>query len=102
MSEVTNEKWQEIFNRFTSLPFNYYSVSFSPSNVEEAPVIGDVADDLADIYRDIKNGLWLHANRHSTEAIWEWKHSFNTHWGRHAVGALHALHCYMADEYIEL
>jgi hypothetical protein len=61
-----------------------------------------VADDLADIYRDIKNGLWLHENRHSTEAIWEWKHSFNTHWGRHAVGALHALHCYMADEYIEL
>ncbi len=100
--EVTHEEWKLIYKRFGSLPVNYYSVFFSPANTEDAPVTGDVADDLADIYRDLKDGLWLYDNGHFTEAIWEWKQSFNTHWGRHLVSLLHVLHCYMADEYIEL
>ena len=100
--EVTHDEWKLIYEGFESFPFKYYSVSFSPAKTEEAPVTGDVADDLADIYRDLKNGLWLHENGHVTEAVWEWKHSFNTHWGRHAVSLLHALHCYMSDEYVEL
>lgn len=100
--EVTNEEWKLILKRFSSFPFNYYSVSYSPANLEEKPVTGNVADDLADIYRDIKDGLWLYDNGHRVEAVWEWKQTFNTHWGRHAVSALHALHCYIADEYVEL
>ena len=100
--EITTEEWQVIYKRFGSLPFNYYCVSFSPANIEEKSSIGDLADDLADIYRDIKDGLRLYENGHTTEAIWEWKHGFNIHWGRHAASALHALQSYMADEYLEL
>ncbi len=99
--EVTNEEWKVIYTRFGSLPFNYYSAPFSPAKLDEEQEIGDVADDLADIYRDIKNGLWLFENGNIIEAVWEWKQNFNTHWGRHAVSALNALHCYMADEYVE-
>lgn len=100
--EISHDEWKLVYKRFGALPFNYYSVSFSPAKIEEAPVTGDVADDLADIYRDLKNGLSLYENRYVTEAIWEWKQSFNTHWGRHAVSLLHALHCYISDECIEL
>jgi len=99
---VTHDEWKLIYKRFESLPFKYYSVSFSPAKTENAPVTGDVTDDLSDIYRDLKNGLWFYENGYVTEAIWEWKQSFNTHWGRHAVSLLHALHCFMSDEYIEL
>ena len=102
-SGISNEKWKKIFKRFGALPFNYYSEFFSPAKVaEEDPVTGDLADDLADIYRDLKEGLELYEEGHVTEAIWEWSQRFNTHWGRHASSALHALHAYAADEYIEL
>ena len=47
--EVTDEEWRVIYKRFSSLPFNYYSVSFSPANIDEKPVTGDLADDLSDI-----------------------------------------------------
>ena len=99
---VTNEQWQFVYKRFSSLPFNYYSSFFSPAKIEDAPGVGDVADDLADIYRDIKDGLWLYEKGYNIEAVWEWKQSFSTHWGRHAVGALQAFHCYLADEYVEI
>ena len=100
---ISDEEWKDMFKRFGALPFNYYSVFFSPAKVaEEEPVTGDLADDLADIYRDLKDGLELYEAGHITEALWEWSQSFNRHWGRHASSALHALHAYAADECIEL
>jgi hypothetical protein len=52
-----------------------------------------VADDLADIWRDLRTGL----NAMATESRWEdvgWERRFGlqTHWGKHAVDALAALH----------
>lgn len=101
--EIAYEEWKKMFKRFGALPFNYYSKFFSPAKVvDEDPALGDLADDLADIYRDIKGGLNLYENGHVAEALWEWRLSFSIHWGRHATSALHALHAYIADEDIEL
>jgi len=100
--EVTQDEWRDVFERFSSLPLQHYSVAYSPSTLDEAPVTGNVADDLADIYRDLKNGLSLYEDGCIPEAVWEWKFSFNTHWGRHVVSALHALHCYRVDKSIDL
>lgn len=102
-TRISNEQWKAIFARFNSLPFNYYNEFFSPANYDEKePVVGDLADDLADIYRDLKENLDLYDAGHQAEALWEWKQSFRIHWGRHAVAAIHALHAYFADEYHEL
>lgn len=58
--------------------------------------IGDLADDLADIYRDIKPGLraWdENIDVYLPDVVFEWKEPlFRTHWGRHAVDALRVLH----------
>ena len=103
VNRISDEEWKKMLKRFGALPFNYYSVFFSPAKVaEDEPVTGDLADDLADIYRDIKEGLKLYEKGHVTEALWEWHQSFYSHWGRHATSALHALHAYAADEDIEL
>jgi hypothetical protein len=102
-NSVSDEVWEKMFHRFRALPFNYYSDFYSPAKVaEEKPVTGDLADDLADIYRDIKKGLDLYETGHVTEALWDWNQSFHSHWGRHATSALHALHAYAADEDIDL
>ena len=102
-NRISDEEWNIIFKRFGALPFNYYSEFFSPAKVaEEEPVVGDLADDLADIYRDIKQGLELYEEGHVNEALWEWNQNFNIHWGRHATSALHALHAYASENDIEL
>ena len=53
---------------------------------------GSLADDLADIYGDLKEGLTLldQAPEHS---IWHWRFDYSSHWGRHAQNALRTIHC---------
>ncbi len=72
-----------------------YRIAFDPLELEESEaVIATLSDDLSDIYRDVKPGL--RALQHSPNTIdgivWEWRFSLLTHWGRHATGAIQALH----------
>ncbi|AVP99241.1 hypothetical protein C7S18_19650 [Ahniella affigens] len=77
------------------LPIGYYGIVFDPLEVPpEQPVIGDVCDDLQDIYRDVADGLRHYDHGRIAAAFWEWTFSFRTHWGDHATGALRALHAY--------
>jgi len=55
--------------------------------------LGDLGDDLLDTYRDIRSGLLLHDAGREVDALWHWSFLHRAHWGRHAVGALYALHC---------
>ncbi|MFP8780490.1 DUF5063 domain-containing protein [Hydrogenophaga sp. RWCD_12] len=93
--DLPKADWDAMFKSFGTLPFGYYREVFDPA-IEgmEGPVVGDVADDLADIYKDLVDGLWLLEHGHAVAAVWTWKLTFDSHWGRHAVSALRALHCY--------
>jgi hypothetical protein len=72
----------------------YYREFFDPDPLQdEEPVMGDVGDDLLDTYKDIRSGLLLFEQGKITEALWFWAFLHRIHWGRHAVGALFALHC---------
>lgn len=60
------------------------------------PTLGDLADDVGDIYRDISDGLsaWrVGTVSASNEAVWRWKFNFEAHWGQHATSAIRALFC---------
>jgi hypothetical protein len=71
----------------------YYREVFDPSpELEDPPGIGDVGDDLLDTYKDIRRGLMLFDAGQVAEALWHWSFLHRIHWGRHCVGALHALH----------
>lgn len=71
---------------------DFYNTTFDPYADNE--VVGcSLADDCGDIYRDLQAGLALWNDEHSRiNAIWHWRFTFDTHWGRHAINALHALH----------
>jgi hypothetical protein len=91
-----DETWRAIFERCSVLPLNYYGEVLDPLTVPpESPVTGDLADDIADMHRDIECGLSLYRDGHRTEAEWKWRHSFESHWGLHACSALRALHCWL-------
>ena len=81
------------------LPLQYYSELFDPLPVPatEEAVIGDLADDIADIFSDVLKGLRYFDEGRMPDAAWEWAFGFQTHWGRHASGAIRTLHAYLAD-----
>jgi hypothetical protein len=95
--EVSYDDWKAVFARFGALPFNFYRECDYPFALEDdESSIGDVADDLADVYRDLRVGLSLFANGHEAAAISHWRETFEIHWGLHAVSALKALHHWIA------
>lgn len=74
---------------------SYYRVFFDPHpHLTDEAGLGDVGDDLFDTYKDLALGLVVLANGHPNDAIWHWQFHHRFHWGRHAVGALFALHCF--------
>lgn len=68
----------------------YWEV-FDPYECAE-PVAGSLEDDVLDIYGDVRRGLWFWDKGDMADAVWEWRSSFECHWGDHAVDALRALH----------
>jgi hypothetical protein len=80
------------FRRFGALPINMYA-SCDPLTVPcTEPGIGDLADDLADIYADVSRGLHLYRTGDVSGASSQWSGTFWSHWGAHAASALVALH----------
>lgn len=56
---------------------------------KEAPVRASLSDDLADVYRDLQEGLMMQEKgAEPAEILWTWRFSFDSHWGRHATDAL--------------
>ena len=88
----TESEWKLMCKRFGALPFNYYSCVDPHVVPVKEPFVGDLADDLADIWRDLKKGLTAYRTGDLTAAEGIWLFNFNVHWGRHATDALLALH----------
>ena len=60
---------------------------------------GSLADDLTGVYLDLKSGLdQLRSGVPNRDVIWEWRFTFWSHWGEHAVNALRIIHARLAVE----
>src|SRR5438105_3678749 len=95
---IPHDEYQVIYRRFGALPFNYYGECFNPLPVPaEEPVVADLADDLADIWRDVKGGLLLYDAGESESAVWHWSNHYSSHWGHHATAALYALQSWFSS-----
>ena len=90
-----------VFTRAGNLPLNYYSEVFNPIPVPaEEPVVGDLADDIADIYGDIERGLKLLDVGYKEHAVWEWVFRMQAHWGEHATSAIRVLHWFLSEQHV--
>jgi Domain of unknown function (DUF5063) len=96
-TRLSHDEWSHIFQKFVSLPIESYWDVFNPLE-EREPILNSLADDLADIYRDVKRGLVLYEAHHSLDAAWDWRFNFQIHWGHHLVGAQRAIHEYLSGE----
>lgn len=93
--QAENSPPSSVCQRLNSFPVGYYWECFNPLvTTAETPVGISVSDDLSDIYRDLKYGFACLEAGHKNEAVWQWKFTFQSHWGRHVLGALKAIHCH--------
>lgn len=89
------EEWMDLYTSLGSYigSQNHYREIFDPyAALPEPEVTGSLADDLADIYRDVRSGLRKWQRGENDEALWEWRFNFESHWGEHVTGALRALY----------
>ena len=100
---MTHEEWGAVFARVQSLlgkDDSYWTVvPFGGDGADDPDerLVGSLADDLADIYRDLRDGfLLLAAGTPEDDVVWGWRHSFWSHWGEHAVNALRIIHRHLA------
>ena len=98
IGEVHPDELKRVTETAAALPFQYYSEVFSNLVVPpEEPVVGDIVDDMEDIYRDVSIGLVLFDQGRKGKAAKHWRFWFVHHWGEHATSALRALWSYVAD-----
>jgi formate dehydrogenase maturation protein FdhE len=91
----SKQEWERLYNPLNEKlgDWNRYREVFDPTQDNEA-IFGNLADDIADIYLDLKYGLVLKETHQAPleDIIWEWRFSFNCHWGKHAMDALRTIH----------
>ena len=69
---------------------NYYNCIFDPIKEEEV-VVGSIADDLADIYLDLKRPLLQfrqNTEKAKSNALWQWQFNILHHSGDHILNVL--------------
>src|SRR2546425_8319859 len=104
---LTHDDWQVVYKDLTERLGrwdSYFDVSDPYDHVSHEPVRISLADDLADIYRDVKNGLLAEqslAGARPNDLLWTWRFEFESHWAAHAAGALRALQTALLVHYAE-
>jgi len=97
---LTNDEWTSLYTHLKNTLGEQvrYAAHFNPiaAQASDEPAEGDLADDLADIYRDLKPGLtaWHTGDdAYLEDVLHQWlEQGYVHHWGRHAVNAMRALH----------
>lgn len=80
----------------STLPFQYYwEIPHALPLDGEEPFFGEIADDLGDVYQDVKEGLMTYQAGLEPLAVWHWRQTWRLHWGKHAVSAIKVLNEYV-------
>jgi hypothetical protein len=94
-TRVNHKEWEDIYNLLQKKlgDADLYWTVFDPTKDKEV-IYGSVSDDIADIYRDLKEGLVeiRESAAAPSQVIWDWRLGFYTHWGYPATSALRTIH----------
>jgi len=100
LARQTQEEWNHLYFLLKERlgDWDLYWQVFDPTKDKEA-IPGSLADDIADIYRDLRKGLALSDLRPPNEAVRMWRVLFHSHWGQHAMEALRTIHSRLEDTF---
>jgi hypothetical protein len=103
---IDTEKWKRVYDTLSEKlgDRRWYWQVFDPY-ADKDSIRGDLADDLADIWRDAKQELICYRKgglRHKEQAVFEWRLEVMCHWGdHHFASAMAAIHSVLRDAYLE-
>jgi len=103
---ILGENWQAMFNSLREYFSEYdrYQDISDPYDASDHEIMQlSLANDLCEIYENIKPGLneWEKTSvAEKRDIIWEWKFSYENHWGDHATRAFRALY-HLLNQHIE-
>ncbi len=100
---VSSEEYRRVYRGMADVLAEYdcywavtvFSSEMTDPSVEPEPSLGQLHDDLSDIWRELKAGLrsWERGSKlNQSWAAWHWRTSFHGHWDYHVVDALKMLH----------
>lgn len=91
-----HKSWAERFEAVGAVlgdKVDYWTTSDVIGNGEPEALCLTLADDLADIWSDLRQPLLLlESGGELSDAAWEWRFHASIHWGSHAVEALRVVH----------
>ena len=103
--DIGHDRWKEIANIISNVTANEVSALFElhlesePESLEifysPAMRVDQLFDDLADIYRDLHDGLTLwnmNSTESKNESSWEWRYNYDIHWAQHLFNAMKTVH----------
>ena len=79
---------------------DYLEVFDDRMNESEAPVVASLAENMADIYQDLKDFILLYQTgtlEVMNDALWECRMNFENYWGQKLVNALRAIHKFICS-----
>ena len=94
---MTHEEWGELLARINHAIGAEVSrlIEADKDYPDSATRVFMLGDELADIYRDLSDGIRFYERGHEDgikEAVWQWRSFYEHHWGLHLLDALHTVH----------
>ena len=95
---ITESDWFSIHDTFKEkfgTANDYLEVFDEKINDTDGPVLSSLAENMADMYQDLKNFLLLYQTGTSevmNDAVWECRMNFENFWGQKLVNSMRAIH----------
>ena len=103
--DIGHDRWKEIASIISIVTADEVSALFE-LHLENEPEslaiyyspamrVDQLFDDLADIYRDLYEGLTLwnmNTTESKIESSWEWRYNYDIHWAQHLFDAMKTIH----------
>jgi Domain of unknown function (DUF5063) len=102
--ESDDERWWRVRDDLVELlgSADLYLGVYDPIESKGQALSWSLGEDLANIYRSLKEGLDSVPQRgvvSPVDVLWAWRFHWEHNWGRHALGALQALHAQLTGYY---
>jgi hypothetical protein len=79
---------------------DYIDLLDDPAAGDEGTILSGIAEDMADIYQDMKNFVLLYqtgTDEVMNDAVWECKMNFENYWGIRLINSLKAIHRFISS-----
>lgn len=100
---ITEADWLKVHNAFKrnfGSTDEYLEVFDDRMKDSDNPVVASLAENMADIYQDVKDFLILFqtgTKEVMNDALWECRMNFENYWGQKLVNALRAIHKFICS-----